>query len=607
MQQNNIMNKFLFGSSQKRIVSRKRIMTTYVSLFLICALLISATLSWFITSSSASISSDTLAMSASTGLSINEGDSITNKIIIDDFELCEASSVDGRNFYFPTLGSLASSQLSDIVFREGNAGDKNVLYASKSINIVGVTDPTYIYVKSYEIELKDSSGNTLELFDGTTHLEYDANNKPVKQIRHEDCPVRMAFIEDSQDTPRVFDPTAIIQQHVDNYDAVSFVASDGTNASTKRTDNQALSNYVFSYSNPPLYSINHSDSIDITMVAWLEGTGNNLDRYADGSISISIELESNYPNMIPIRFVDKTSNDDDGTKGTVAGWVDGKSSGKPCVVTMAYKDADGATKTVVMSYEQITEGEGDSAKTYNSWVAMMPANVKTDISFFRLSEKNETIFNAWHTNSHVNSELSTTAEEWLKLFKDKDGNQITALETTRGNSITYYARCGNGYSDVSEEDAEKDMKRLSPCIGFWDATVANSTFSGGSSGGGSGGGESGGGEDTAFTINIYLTPNSWMKSNLGKTTPDKVGIKVSYTDANDSVATKILEPTDKSDLSHIKFENQQLYAGEKITGVVMMDSTGKEYYTMSLSTPTVISREYNYTLTVGNDDKVSIS
>lgn len=605
MQQNNFLYKLLFGASQKRIVSRRRMMTTYVSLFLICSILISATLSWFISSSSTTISSDTLAMRASTGLSINEGDSITNKIIIDNFKLSEASSVDGRNFYFPTLGSLKSTQLSDMVFREGNAGDKNVYYASKSINIVGVTDPTYIYVKDYNITLKNPAGQVLEVFDGTTHLNYNDAGKPIEQIRHQDCPIRIAFIEDSQDTPRVFDPTAIIQQHVDNYDAITYVKSDGTEAVTKRTDNQALSNYFFSYSNPPLYSINHSDSIDITMVVWLEGTGENWDRYADGTISVKVELESNYPNMIPIRFVDKTSNDADAEKDEVAGWVDGEGSATPCVVTMAYKDSDGATKTVVMNKEVITEGD----KNYNSWVAMMPANVKEEISFYRLSTTNDTIYNAWHTNARVNDELSDTAETWLGKFTNPDGSTVTALETTRGSSLTYTARCGNGYGEVSDTDPDRDMKRLSPCIGFWNAAVANSTLSGGGSGGGgSGGGGTGGGgdEDTEFDINIYLNTNTWMKLNLTKSNPDKVGIKVSYTE-NGTTASKILEPTNLGDGSYVKFENQKLKAGEKITAVVMMNSIGSEYNTLSLPTPTIISSSCNYTITVNNSDKVSIS
>lgn len=254
MKSNNFLRKFFLGYSEERIISRKRIMTAYVSLFLVCVLLMTSTFAWLTMKNSASIFTDLFRMDSSTGLSINDGESITNKIILDDFKLTEASSVDGRNMFFPVSG-LNGSTTNDLAFREGNAGDKNVHYASKNITLVGVTDPTNIYIKSYNITVKGTYNGTdyEEVFDGTTHLA-DTDNDGIydKQLHHEKCPIRVAFIEDSEDTPRVFDPTAIIQQHVDDYDAVSYIDANGT-ASVQHTNNRSFSDYIFSFDSEPLF------------------------------------------------------------------------------------------------------------------------------------------------------------------------------------------------------------------------------------------------------------------------------------------------------------------------------------------------------------------
>ena len=513
MKSNSFLRNFFFGYSEKRIIGRKKIMTTYVSLFLVCVLLITSTFAWFTMQNSASLFTDLFRMDSSTGLSINDGESITNKIVLDDFKLTEASSVDGRNMFFPVSG-LDGSNTNDLAFREGNAGDKNVHYASKNITLVGVTDPTNIYIKSYNITVKGTYNGTdyEEVFDGTTHIE-DTNNDGIydKQLHHEKCPIRVAFIEDSEDAPRVFDPTAIIQEHVDDYDAVSYIDANGT-ASVQRTNNRSFSDYIFSYDSEPLFQISHSDSIDLTMVAWLEGTGENWDRYADATISIEVVLESNYSEMVPVQFVDKTSNDDNNNKDTVNSWI----GGDDCIVTMAYQDRDGATKTVVMSK---LEGTEENPIEYPTWVAMLPKDIVTNISFYRFSVANETIFNSWHTwddQAKYDQQLTKTAKGWLtNVFGRSEGNY---LETTRGSSLVYTARAGNGYGYVSDNDKDLDMKRLSPCIGFWDATVANKGLSG--SGGGGGGGEDPTdppqqGSSVQVGVNLNIPSNkNWISNNL---------------------------------------------------------------------------------------------
>lgn len=589
MKSNNFLRKFFLGYSEERIISRKRIMTAYVSLFLVCVLLMTSTFAWLTMKNSASLFTDVMRMDSSTGLSINDGESITNRIVLDDFKLTEASSVDGRNMFFPVSG-LDGSDTSNLAFREGNAGDKNVHYASKNITLVGVTDPTNIYIKSYNITVKGKykGKDYEEVFDGTTHLADNNNDgKYDEQLHHEKCPIRVAFIEDSEDTPRVFDPTAIIQAHVNDYDAVSYIDANGA-ASVQHTNNRSFSDYIFSYDSEPLFQISHSDSIDLTMVAWLEGTGENWDRYADATISVEVVLESNYSEMVPVQFVDKTSNDDNNEKNKVDGWI---TKGE-CIVTMAYKDRDGATKTVVMT--QLPKEE----TTYTTWVAMLPKDIVTDISFYRFSVANETIYNSWHTWSDPDKyekQLTGTAKGWLtNVFGRKAGDY---LETTRGTSLVYTARAGNGYNAVGEDDPERDMKRLSPCIGFWDATVANKGLSG----------SSGGGEDptdppqqgssvqVGVNLNIPRDSKKWIVDNLKR----GYSVWIEF-NTGDPVEMTI----DKNNYDRCTYSGQ-IEIGKTIKSIGLKNSSGVFTNHLPLTNPQTIVTSYNYNYKVDNtEDKI---
>lgn len=109
--------------------------------------------------------------------------------------------------------------------------------------------------------------------------------------------------------------------------------------------------------------------LDVTLVAWFEGAYEDqsvYDKYAGASVTIDVELESNYNDMEAITFIDKTRGDD----GNEKPWI----KTDDCIVTMQYKDTDATQKTVVM--KDLGEVNG-----YNTWTAALPKDVTTDISF----------------------------------------------------------------------------------------------------------------------------------------------------------------------------------------------------------------------------------
>lgn len=475
-----LKNAIIKASSSKKAY-RKRLSISYVSLFLAFLILISGTISWFTVKDSAKVDSDTFSLEAASGLRVNEGEDLTNHIKLDNIKLDEASSVDGRNMFFPTTGTFSDSTAS-MVFREGSVGDKNEKYLYRDFTLKGDSGITYVYVKSYKITVgsENDPDGVYEVFNGSTGIQYK-DGKPISQTKHKECPVRIAFITDSSEVPQVIDPTAIIDNYVHNYSAVD--STDENGKATKAVSTGfSFSDYYF-VTGSPIFTLVGNTPINVTMVIWLEGTENvktgtsNSSRYAGRDISIDIELESNWDDMDTITFVDKTINDSetDPANAGEANWIN--KSGKS-IVLMGYTDTDGVTRTVVMS-------EGADHK---SWIAPLPHEVKSNISFYRYDTNDEIIYNAWHTKASVNTELNpiiakdgSKYDAWVGYYGD--------LQTERGDSLVYTAVRGNGWGEVKlnespgegisppTTEAEVTQRRLAPCLGYWDYKKPGTTES----------------------------------------------------------------------------------------------------------------------------------
>ena len=89
---------------------------------------------------------------------VNKGEEIRNTITVKDAKLKEASSVDGRNMFFPVDRGYGvegqSVDTSEMKFREGTVGDKNNGYIYSDFTLTGQTGgQVEVYVKSYKVEV----------------------------------------------------------------------------------------------------------------------------------------------------------------------------------------------------------------------------------------------------------------------------------------------------------------------------------------------------------------------------------------------------------------------------------------------------------------------
>lgn len=574
------MQNSFFALSDNRLLGRKKLAISYVSLFLVFTLVLVTTMAWFTVKDTASINSQAFSLESSAALRVNDGqEDLSNHLVVKGFKLEEASSVDGRNMFFPSEGNFKDST-SAMKFREGTAGDRNKTYVYKDFKLNADSDMTNVYIKGYNITIVSADGKTvLGKFDGSTEIIRDDKGVPVDQKVYDPCPLRLAFITDSSKTPTVIDPSALIDEHAKNYNAVSSTNMVGSPA-TKLSSCKTFSDFYF-YSGESLFTLLGQKPLDVTLVAWFEGAYEDqsvYDKYAGASVTIDVELESNYNDMEAITFIDKTRGD----KGENTPWI----KTDDCIVTMQYKDTDATQKTVVMKYLGSVDG-------YNTWTAALPKDVTTDISFFRFSTTNNIIYNSWHTKDNVNNELSPTAQGWI--VNNEDLYPLQESRIVNGNrSIVYTAKRGNGFGKT-----DNTAQRLSPCIGYWDYSPSGSTVettapspTTPTSGGGSS-------EDPEVNTGVYLNipdTKQWLRNYLTS------GAYEPYVIYNYNGVKSDHLMQFESDGSRCTLDNCSAPRGSRVIGFKFVNKNGTHTQLIPAKNEYIFSTPFNVSYEVNNDD-----
>lgn len=574
------MQNSFFALSDNRLLGRKKLAISYVSLFLVFTLVLVTTVAWFTVKDTASINSQAFSLESSAALRVNDGqEDLSNHLVVKGFKLEEASSVDGRNMFFPSEGNFKDST-SAMKFREGTAGDRNKTYVYKDFKLNADSDMTNVYIKGYNITIVSADGKTvLGKFDGSTEIIRNDKGVPVDQKVYDPCPLRLAFITDSSKTPTVIDPSALIDEHAKNYNAVSSTNMVGSPA-TKLSSCKTFSDFYF-YSGESLFTLLGQKPLDVTLVAWFEGAYEDqsvYDKYAGASVTIDVELESNYNDMEAITFIDKTRGD----KGENTPWI----KTDDCIVTMQYKDTDTTQKTVVMKYLGSVDG-------YNTWTAALPKDVITDISFFRFSTTNNIIYNSWHTKDNVNNELSDTAKGWI--VNNEDLYPLQESRIVNGNrSLVYTAMRGNGYGKT-----DSTFERLSPCIGYWDYSPSGSTVettapspTTPTSGGGSS-------EDPEVNTGVYLNipdTKQWLRNYLTS------GAYEPYVIYNYNGVKSDHLMQFESDGSRCTLDNCSAPRGSRVIGFKFVNKNGTHTQLIPAKNEYIFSTPFNVSYEVNNDD-----
>ncbi len=580
---------FFKALAEKAKQSKKysaKIAKTYVSLFLVLILGVSSTFAWFAQRKAASIEANNLEFQSASSLRINKDKSASNIIRIDKAVLDEASSMDGRNIYFP-LDKSFSANTDDMRFREGNKGDENVRYIYKDFELKGTTGNTPVYIKSYEVKITGAADSSVNAtYHDQMTIGYDGQGRPNSQtIPCDNCPIRLAFIADSGDSPVVIDPSAQVVDYVDNSaDAVSMIDENGVpttvctypdqSNNNKGNNWNSFANYY--YGNTPLFVIPGGKTLDVTLVIWLEGTLPNSDKYIGANVSVDIDIESNFAEMETITFYDDSQPDNTGGQ---AHWVSNDDPIVACSYEDPYSDATPKRwKTVIMS------------KTADyTWKCKIPKKVITNISFYRLSKANGstqgTIYNAWHTTESIATWITASSISSSWYASGSMDLQTTRQYTQDGNkynALVYTAVHGNGYS-VTNDTA----KRLAPCVGYWNYTggSASETVAPTSS-------ESGGSTATSYSIqvNVSTANKTWIETNVNN--GDKLWFWTQ--DGGNYELTH-------SGTNYFTWSGT-LAANDEIVGFYITNSSGTGYKDFSVTATHVVTANWNVNYYINNDD-----
>lgn len=426
-----IVEKLLINACEKRSVTKKQLVSSYVSLFLAFTLIVTTTVAWFTSKDTATLSSSSITMNGTAGLRVNNGEDLTGTIALPkNVKLSEASSIDGRNMFFPTTGSFEDNT-ADMLFREGNVSDKNTSYYYKTFELSSDSGNTDVFIKDYHVQIGDVIYST-----------------SLQGSSDKIAPLRIALITDSAKAPIVIDPSAGLKNYVNKYRAVASADDQGVPV-TAESNSTSFADYFYATANP-IFSLDENERLDVTVVIWLEGGDritdngdqkNNLNEYIGKNVSLEINFETNWEHMDIVRFVDNTVGD---TDTSVRHWVDTDG----CLVTLTYKDLKTQEqKTVNMVKSSNYEQD-------HTWTAALPQNVITDIRFNRYNPKAKEVWNAWYTQSNVNSIYPDQNHRNLQTSRIKEENEV------KYRCLTYEAQGGNGH-------ATSVAYRPYPCKGYW--------------------------------------------------------------------------------------------------------------------------------------------
>ena len=393
--------------------SNKRIFISIIALLEAILIICVATFSWIEGAKDGTVKDTGSTVSAGAGLLFKtvDGNNLTT-LNLPEINLEDCSSVDGRNFFFPTTESSGSST-SDFYFRAGTDADVNTKYISQDFTIEALAT-SKIYI------------------DGSSSVKCDSNPNILNAIR-----ISLNFNDGSD--PVVFCPALTADGYTHTNNAVSSITTAGKVSGSKTTTSISFKKYDFS-TETPILQINGGETKRVTFSMWLEGTDDScvLSNIPSESIKVNLVLSTTENPTREITFVDYTPNR----------WVSNLSSGGHEVFMFAVdkstiKNNDPTTGERYL----MTKAEGQDDK----FIGHLPMNVK-DVLFARFDPDNQnTSYNYWANSSGISMGNRTTYYA-IGRGKDVDGVDVGYwVEDSCKGVIDVYITDGNNTFSVTDD------------------------------------------------------------------------------------------------------------------------------------------------------------
>ncbi len=338
----------------------KKLTLSIVSLFLAVTLVFTVTYCWYALAKGAG-NTGSYSLTVGNGLRVNDlGD--TEQKFKDDSVLLPASSVDGRNLFFPTDGTDFSNETSKMTFRSANAGDRNYDYVQLDFNLTAEANYTSIYLDkstSLKIEVPNDASD-----------EYRAAAAKAEKA------LRTAIYYEGMDKPVVFTS----QMNPCSVDAVKDI--DRTTGRFLESSTQVAVPFKdYSYGKNQLAMLNQGETRPFSLIIWLEGTDPNCTSAAVmlKQLVLNLTFTTSWDNTVDIMF-----NANDATASLLNGHPE---------YTLVLNYNNTAHKIDNMKFTM------QKTETAGQWKCSIPDNAYNDLSFMILDGANNKLYEWTQTTS----------------------------------------------------------------------------------------------------------------------------------------------------------------------------------------------------------------
>lgn len=386
----------------------RQLVVSVISLVVAFAVLTTLTYSWFSVKTS-NLYVNNFMLDCGKGLRVNDTGTSQLSFSQVNKNLIPASSVDGRNLYFPTDGSDFSSNTATMTFRSANVGDKNENYIQIDFTLTAQQNHTALYIN----EAKTS----LQLRAAGTNLEY--SKAQAASLR---SALWAATAEEGvPNTPIVFNSTdsTVRTAAVEDVDR-----STGAFISSGRQVAHAFSEY--SFGGTPVATLSKGVETKFSYIIWLEGTDpkctNNV---SSKDIKVELAFTTSWDKTQTIRFRDDTQNTQIKTLLT--------RETNPYTLTLRYYEVENNVQS--SSYTDFTMYKYTDASDNKVWSCNIPGDMRKNIYFvlqpppaasgdptyiFQKNTSNQLTLDRGSNRLYVADNLTGPAGHWVAVG-DSDG------------------------------------------------------------------------------------------------------------------------------------------------------------------------------------------
>lgn len=342
----------------------RKLLLSVISLTLAIVVIVTMTFSWF-TVKTSNLTAELFKLDCGKGLRVNDTGTTELSFSQVDKYLVPASSVDGRNLYFPTDGSDFSNITEYMTFRSANVGDKNQNYIQIDFTLTAQQNHTALYINEKKTSIKVAHS----LGANETRNDDDWSVQQASALR---SALWCSTAEDDvPNTPIVFNPTASTM-----YTAAVQDVDRSTGAFISKGPQVAHAFSEYSFGGEPVATLEKGVETKFSYIIWLEGTDPKCtDKIRNKDIQINLAFTTSWDKTESIRFEDQTAAYGDfGTK-----WVKYLIENDDYSLTLHYDEVENNQIKSSSDFNMYAVSENDANN--NQWTCNIPGDMRNQISF----------------------------------------------------------------------------------------------------------------------------------------------------------------------------------------------------------------------------------